>query len=270
VKDAPILFSAPMVRALLEGRKTQTRRALKLQPIPFAIDEAGTLCDVSLMHVDWEPWPRIWMGRDKSGVLTTQQVRFAAGQRLWVKEGHTRFDKGSCDQHVWYRAGGNLSGDAVRDAWLARFYPDVNGDEPWPHALGPAGGAPYQVASIHMPRWASRLTLLVTDVRVERLHDISEADAIAEGVGAWHQSEAVLGNDRRSGQWVRSSVQAAAQRGETRPTAATNVGAFRMLWNEIHQGPDAWATNPWVVAVSFRVHKNNIDELSPAIVEAAK
>ena len=83
---------------------------------------------------------------------------------------------------------------------------------------------------IHMPRWASRLTLVVTDVRVQRLHSINEADAIREGVTLIEES---LENPR---------------------------DAFVLLWNSIH-GPEAWALNPWVAALTFTVHRCNIDQM---------
>lgn len=85
-----------------------------------------------------------------------------------------------------------------------------------------------------MPRWASRLTLTVTDVRLERLQDISEADAIAEGVGRLTTSVPKMGK----------SISAR--------------DAFHDIWNDIN-GPDAWDANPWVAAYSFDLRKRNID-----------
>jgi len=89
--------------------------------------------------------------------------------------------------------------------------------------------------SIYMPRWASRLTLLVTDVRVQRLQDISEADAIAEGIIPTANSQ---------------TIDCATERPSD---------GFRALWNSIH-GPEAWDANPWVAAISFDVVRANIDE----------
>ncbi len=97
--------------------------------------------------------------------------------------------------------------------------------------------------SIHMPRWASRMTLTVTDVRVQRLQDISEADAVAEGVihdsfGGWRGHEGTIGY----------------------PTA---IWAYHHLWNSLH-GPGAWDANPWVVALTFNVQRGNIDQMPGA------
>jgi hypothetical protein len=100
-------------------------------------------------------------------------------------------------------------------------------------------GYPYR-PSIHMPRWASRLTLTVTDVRVQRLQDISAEDAIAEGL-----------------QWVAPTFGvpgiASTWNGDSRISYAA-------LWNHIN-GAGAWEANPWVIAYSFSVHKYNIDQL---------
>ena len=91
--------------------------------------------------------------------------------------------------------------------------------------------------SIHMPRWASRLTLTVTDVRVQRLQEISEEDARAEGAypceGGWSYGGSPL-------------------------AGTTARGAFYCLWNSLH-GPDAWSANPWVCALTFTVDRRNID-----------
>lgn len=101
--------------------------------------------------------------------------------------------------------------------------------------------------SIHMPRWASRLTLTVTDVRVERLQDISEADAIAEGCPV-STMPGTIGHPLC-------------------PVGFNEMGTpiywFRELWNSIN-GPDAWDANPWVVALTFDVARRNIDAVPVA------
>lgn len=100
-----------------------------------------------------------------------------------------------------------------------------------------------------MPRWASRLTLEVTDVRVERVQDITETDARAEGV-----THALFPTDHGLDRWCRYSARVASQRGEPRPTAATAVGGFAALWDHINGARGyGWNLNPWVWAVSFRV-----------------
>lgn len=129
------------------------------------------------------------------------------------------------------------------------------------HSADPSRGAQYRAdvgfdqtkwkPSIHMPRWASRLTLIVTGAKVERLQDISDEDAVAEGVieddgevpGIWYCPGGYTYGVKRHG--------------------ATPAEAFRYLWEAIN-GPDAWDANPWVVAVSFSVHRCNIDQMPEA------
>lgn len=187
--DKPIIFSAPMVRALLEGRKTMTRRVLWPQPVEGA----------QFQGID----------RDGKALFTVgciygkQSLIYAPGDRLWVREAH-----------VLTPAGVAYVADGV----------DHYG----------AGGKLRKRPSIHMPRWASRLTLTVTEVRVQRLHDISAEDAVAEG---WPGPKTDIGYSvSKPLQW------------------------FPDLWNSLH-GPDAWDANPWCVAVSFKVQKGNIDAL---------
>jgi hypothetical protein len=196
VTDRPILFSAPMIRALLDGRKTQTRRIIKRQP---ALDACAVFGPAHLLlpgNVDL--------------------ARFAVGDRLWVKEtwrSEARFD--------------TVKPVALPRSALVSFDADYR-DEPNDGCRGRTR------VSIHMPRWASRLTLTVTGVRVQRLQEISEADAAAEGAahayGQPFHSDGALTDRRR----------------------------FECLWKEIN-GPDSWAANPWIVALTFTVERRNID-----------
>lgn len=198
--DRPILFSAPMVRALLEGRKTQTRRVLKSQPrVGEEIIDLGNRHFAIRCMASGDYW-------------SMKQPPHVPGDRLWVRERLERANYGA----VGYPANGD---------WLP--------NTPW---IWQRNSLP----SIHMPRWASRLTLLVTDVRVQRLKHISEADALAEGIVPTIDGYALT----RAGEcWG--------------PTAAK---AFETLWNSIN-GPDAWDANPWVAAISFTVHRANIDQV---------
>ena len=141
-RERPILMSAPMVRAVLAGTKTQTRRAVRIQPNPLLV--AGA------QFVD-----RFWCwlnGHDGSitdKVLGTGRCPYGvSGDRLWVRERFRVYLGTHCVEYF---------ADAAHDS-AAKWKP-----------------------SIHMPRWASRITLEITDVRVERLQEISEADALAEG-----------------------------------------------------------------------------------------
>lgn len=163
--DRPIIFSGPMVKSLLEGRKTQTRR-----------------------------------------LATSPLRRCEPGDRLYVRE------------NFWWRR----DGDREAINWAIDFEWD--------------GGAQFQRErgmrlrpSIHMPRWASRLTLEVKEVRRQKLHDLSEADAIAEGVGE-------------------------------DPDGL--VTAYARLWAALH-GAESWLSNPEVVALTFRVIQENINRVRP-------
>ncbi|KAA0117839.1 hypothetical protein CIW48_26910 [Methylobacterium sp. P1-11] len=222
--DRPILFSAPMVRALLEGRKTQTRRPLKEQP-PLG---SGKRCVRVLRRPLDAPQEHAFEWRSLyNAYLGDAVVRFAAGDRLWVKE-------------TW-RATEEWDNRPPRE--IQPSYVRYEADPCVAHSYGKLR------PSLFMPRWASRLTLLVTDVRVERLQDISAADAEAEGIhGELSQS---LGSKI----W---GVPHAPVQGWEDP-----VSAFRDLWNGIN-GPDAWAANPWICAVSFTVQTRNIDDLPRA------
>lgn len=185
--ERPILFSGPMVRAGLAGRKTQTRRIVKLGGI-----------------LDFERGPDgVWRFRTESGVKAIRCPYGVPGDLLWGRESWSESDRGC--------------------AYMA----DHPGD---PRGLG-------WRPSIHMPRWASRLTLRVTDVRVERLNDISEADAIAEGVFP----------ETAYGGLLVGWLPAEDQRDRFFVTARS---AYRALWEHLH-GPGSWIENPFVWAVSF-------------------
>lgn len=227
--DRPIIFSRPMVKALLEGRKTQTRRILKPQPVPFKHDD-GKECDVGLLHIEGAPCPRVTLGR----VVIDQEVRYAIGDRLWVRENFAHV--GTCDP-------GFLTYQATYPDDLKPF-----GIENVPATLKEAG---YKwKPCIHMPRAISRLTLIVTGVKVERVQDISNEDAIAEGVGnwraGWSQKEAALAFLRGTEAAVETREGTVAQR------------LFYLLWTTIN-GEESWKKNPFVVAITFRIIKANID-----------
>lgn len=241
--DRPILFSAPMVRALLAGTKTQTRRDLtktfERYPHLVGYETTGTLKQLegkSVPHVEfvhsalglWHPEENT---RGRSGWYVP--LKAAVGDRLWVRE-------------AW-----RCNGWATDVATI--FYAASEGDgytamcEQYPVAdkrplRVTAGWRP----SIHMPRWASRLSLTVTEVRVERLQDISEADADAECFGGNYPDEVlpeVFPGDRE--QYGHLSM----------------AQCYGRLWDHIN-GAGAWEANPWVVAYTFTVQHSNIDQLA--------
>jgi hypothetical protein len=150
MSEIGILFSGPMVRAILEGWKTQTRRVMKPQPF----DDGGIWRWQHGRHVVAVPGPRAF-GLEEWAIW--QECPYQVGQTLWVRETWADGIAG-CPNGVSYRAD----------------HLDPLGD-------GPANPMKWR-PSIHMPRWASRITLTITDVRVQRVQDISEEDAEEEGV----------------------------------------------------------------------------------------
>ena len=205
--DRPIIFSAPMVRALLDGRKTQTRRVLPLAHPKFSHQN---VLDPDMLVDKQYVW--FWDGVHDC-VGASWPLPYAPGDRLWVRES-ALFWRNSRDNSLSHVA-----------AFRADGY-ELEAGERWR-------------TSIHMPRWASRLTLTVTDVRVQRLQDISEADAMAEGCDA----VLALTIKRPNG----------AHPGNPRE-------CYCDLWNSLH-GPGAWDANPWVVALTFTVQCGNIDKM---------
>lgn len=211
--DRPIIFSAPMLQALLARRKTQTRRVLKPQPIPGGFWRDRPRPDpCGWTQADWD---QIYSGEYPDGFRCAQSVPYATGDVLWIRE-TWRVGLAYDDLRPAAMSGEEIV-DYVADSTTARW------------SIGRTR------SPIHMPRWASRLTLTVSDVRVQRLQDISEADAQAEGCPA-RTYEDLAGQDPR--------------------------GWFRDLWDSIH-GAGAWDANPWVVAVSFAVERRNIDAVAP-------
>jgi hypothetical protein len=218
-----------MVCALLAGRKTQTRRIIKPQPLPF-MTEDGSECEVYALQIQGDPLPRITLGR----VITRQELPIAVGDRLWVRESVKPIP---ADRPGGYFVLGS-------PFYGVDYFYRADGDCPlW------ANGRWHP--SIHMPKKASRLTLIVTDVRVQRLQDISRDDAIAEGLIKDHLAppDAIeLGCD-----WTFSGAHAHGS-----PKAA-----YAVLWNKIN-GPGAWEANPFVAAYTFAVHRCNIDQMEAA------
>ena len=219
--DRPILFSAPMVRALLAGTKTQTRRIIKPRRHCSLFD--GTWSDSYVL----DPGNAEWRERE---------LAYHVGDRLWVREGHALLPRTAYRMSIG--TGTIAQREHPTDGYTAAVFRE--GFD--------RSGRPRWRPSIHMPRWASRLTLTVTDVRVERLQDISEADAGAEGVKTWVAALA------RAPKISRAAGEAMISR--------TGEGSMRAgyaaLWEAIN-GPGTWEANPWVAAYTFTVEHRNID-----------
>lgn len=241
--DRPILFSAPMIRAILDGWKTQTRRVLKPQPPQWA-----TFCqELKGLYVSrgWAPsglwqwcepetnppqplrrWP-VHESGPMEGIDYGMRMTYARGDLLWVREAwrtpinwddrSPKQIEASCLEAGFERAWCPIQweADGTRTNWAD-----------WrEHGAGRCR------VSMHLPRVFSRITLRVTDVRVERLQDISRGDAMLEGCPFPNMKAGPNPRD-----W------------------------FRDLWNEIN-GPGSWKANPWVAAYTFEPIFKNIDEV---------
>lgn len=216
MKERPILFSAPMVRALLAGTKTQTRRVLKQE----APDDADGCCWTDIDGLNQFAWV---IGDDQDIHPSAPQFPCPYGQpgdRLWVRES-LGYDAEY--GHFYVATAPSSLGNASGKTYLCSLF-DQDGEGYSTDDRMPNRSVP----SIHLPRKYSRITLEVTKVRVERLQDISEADALAEGVNV-HP----------------------VHHGKPRTSLYSPVRAYADLWDEIN-GPESWAANPWVWAITFK------------------
>lgn len=215
--DRPILFSGPMVRALLNGSKTQTRRVVRNQ---FAND--ATPAEVAATSPEgWQISGHSGLWWDDAGACIDDAIRCPYGQpgdRLWVKETHLAWWSVNPDDPTGQRVFSHVA------AFAADGY-ELEPGERW-------------IPSIHMRRVASRIALEIIGVRVERLQDISEADAIAEGCTKNHNGYYWGGPHPEHGL----------------KQMATAVGVYRDLWQSIN-GIGSWDANPWVWVVEFKLVK---------------
>ncbi|EJF8031379.1 hypothetical protein M9M37_001842 [Escherichia coli] len=220
MKERGMIFNGEMVRAILEGRKTQTRRPIKWKQTRFT--EMGE-------REDGSKWP--WSEDADSVRDYWHPCPFGAvGDRIWVRETWATLgnEDGCCvDWNDNLCKGDEKSAARIYRASCEQKPGDyglwsIPDDADWkPHTENEKFEGAWR-PSIHMPRWASRITLEITDVRVERLNDISECDAKAEGA----------------------------------PTECTLIGdkhypGFRSLWKSIY-GNDSWQASPWVWVIEFK------------------
>ena len=199
ISERGMIFNAEMVRALLDGRKTQTRR-----PVKFPVHDKNLGCELA--------------GNELAGELSAGNYLNSAfgkpGDRIWVRE-------------TWAEAGASAPDLKLYRANYPEHVPSIYENVP------PAEEIRW-TPSIHMPRWASRILLEITDVRVERLNAISEEDARAEGI--------IDGGCLNCG--------------EPEPCGCANpepdaTDAFAYLWQSIY-GQDNWNANPWVWVIEFK------------------
>jgi hypothetical protein len=238
----PIIFSGPMVRAILEGRKTMTRRVLKPQIV----------CYTGIMpSFSWGKFsglfPDDWFGH---GNEIDGALPYLPGDLLYVRESWAaRLD----EDHIQPR-------DLTRST--AFFWAD-----------GPAyccntgcnGAAGRVRAAMHLPRRLSRLTLEVTDVRVQRVQEISEKDAEAEGIED-QKTGGLAPLWRMYGPAPKLAFGVFGNLSHDRGQFATDArDSFATLWNSINAKRGfGWDANPWVAAVTFKVHNVNVDEFLKA------
>jgi len=199
MKERPILFSGAMVRALLAGTKTQTRRVVKQKHLPWLENSV-----LNFLDGKWNQRPLPY-GQPGDRLWVRETFR---GCRAYEVQGYAPKDWGN--KPIWFEADGTPPGRP--EQWALRSRP-----------------------SIHMPRWASRITLEVTSVRVERLQEISEADAVAESVTPkWEPG-------------CSGRLMEAIGGYSFRPAAS----AYADLWESIN-GEGSWDANPWVWVIEFR------------------
>lgn len=226
MKERPILFSGEMVRAILDGRKTQTRRVVRLPPGY----EHGEVYGYEGSHNG-----RHFLACDPGPSRAIPCPYGAPGDRLWVRE--TWAARGNDDGYP-VDAAGNIAkwGPGVSlvyraDTRLGAYGADVLPDGgQWFNNWRP---------SIHMPRWASRLTLEIVSVRLERLQDITEADALAEGIRSTRLEIANM-DVYHVEDWP------------TDRCGETARDMFRSMWDSINGKRAPWQSNPWVWVVTFR------------------
>ncbi|EMM0925300.1 TPA: hypothetical protein MEX57_004151 [Klebsiella pneumoniae] len=216
MSERGMIFNAEMVRALLDGRKTQTRRPIIWKQTRFT--EIGE-------REDGSKWP--WSEDAEHACDFWHPCPFGAvGDRIWVREAFRVHSRATDVATLVYKA-------SERNSWTeqTRRVPVAVCNKP----ATPEKWTP----SLHMPRWASRILLEITDVRVERLNAINEHDAQAEGVAKL-----------RGGFWKHY------QPGWTQHQLSAR-GSFVTLWKSIY-GDESWNSNPWVWVIKFK----RIEELT--------
>lgn len=235
-----MIFNGEMVRALLDGRKTQTRRPIKWKQTRFT--EIGE-------REDGSNWP--WSEDAEHACDFWHPCPFGAvGDRIWVREAY-RFPA-SLDDVSPTGVGEMAVATGYRKPWAPTFY-EFTGtfSDGWKGFETPpkVSGAGKLRPSIHMPRWASRITLEITDVRVERLNTISEEDAQREGVHTevWDQT-VVARNYADSDEFFQFWSEDMPHYVEMNQLYRSS---FRSLWDSIY-GEESWKANPWVWVIEFK------------------
>lgn len=246
MKERPILFSTSMVQAIIDGRKTQTRRIIKGFPLEAIHFSVGSDQDSEIMHselpitddlfYEWVNGELRFSSSDypEEGYVSVSCPFGQVGDRLWVRETWQIIGDPAtlpCQSHnLIYKADYpncvDKRYDTIPDISEVKFKP-----------------------SIHMPRWASRIQLEITNIRIERLSDISEQDAIAEGV----EPVIVPDNVPVGNGWAKENRNMwKGYKNNARAYRDTAKDSFNSLWESIN-GDGSWAVNPWVWIVEFKV-----------------
>lgn len=233
--DRPMSFSGPMIRALIDGRKTQHRLPLKRLRRFGAIREFGPS---TTRGYDWQFRDRDGRWNDLRDAELRGALPYAPGDRLWVRE---PFRLPAVDDFYSPSEVGKMALQAgYAKPWSAIQFEADGRRINWQPDYGEPGRLR---PSIHMPRWASRITLIVTDVPVQRLQEISEEDAEAEGA---RPAFSYPGWDGVS-------------------SVPCYRWGFHDLWDSLNAKRGlGWDANPWVPAISFTVHLCNIDAMEAA------
>ena len=224
MKERGILFSDAMVRAILEGRKNQTRRVIKPQPIPTVIPDERT------------PW---WAVKGQGREFTVKCPYGVPGDRLIVRETWRRWDNGG--RQIAYRADLRCYEACTNESDIWSVF-----DDGFSLTKDPGGWNP----SSHMPRWASRITLEITDVRVQRLQEISEEDAWAEGIAKTGFTPEEFARNQAGD---RNVLIASFQEDDFSHNFPSAKEAFARLWDSINGKTHPWSANDWVWAITFAV-----------------
>lgn len=219
MKEHPILFTDEMVRAILDGRKTQTRRVVKVQPPDHRYRLATCMSSTDRKIEGLHHWVHV-VGNDQRDVSQPYfRCPYVVGDRLWGREAHVIGGPYPESPEIFYRAtDSRRAQDVICDDYMLESIP-------WR-------------PSIHMARRDSRITLEITDVRVERVQDISEEDAKAEGV------------ESLGGKFFRDYLSRS-----TESVDMTHLNAresFKSLWDSINKKRGfGWDANPWAWATTF-------------------
>lgn len=246
MKERPMLMSGPMVRAILAGTKTQTRRIAPIRDLNI-IKHPGDMVTWSVSFLKAVKGVLSSHSGGKfndlqaSSIIASQFNPYGQpGDRLWVRETFAIEHSVEPDQPLPHSDGRPIKRrpdddhEGAHPLWMQAHY---RATDPAPELVyedGPAGGREDEIGvrwtpSIHMPRWASRITLEITGVRVERLQDISADDAKAEGC----------------------ALECISPTGDDSGSAIHGPGGFRALWSSIN-GAESWGQNPWVWVIQFQ------------------